>query len=192
MKHLICCPILILMTVPSVAFDSCRTWQEAVSEYSEKVDRIVPGEVSDIQKMIRDAVMRKQAGDFETVGSIGKKLSSMTGALRELDPPVDLARHHDLLLVYTESVLNAVEQVASSGIDYENMPADQILTLLPVKITHENLLNYYQELLDLLVRHECDRGDIEALETRIIPELKETILSYGSDPAADGISLMTN
>ncbi len=155
--------LLAVISLPSPAqeSESCAAWMESVRDYDLAFERVMKGEPDELLRLVEEA--REPERRSAARETIGKKLAG----LREIDPPRELATVHHKLITYAGAVAHAVEDAA----------AMEAGSKVPVpRACIGALLDYYVALRDLMVRHDCRGGDLEALENRVIPRLEQLLV----------------
>ncbi len=104
------------------------------------------------------------------------KAAAKLSGLKGIDPPPELSAIHGQLVTYAQAVV----QAAASA-----KPTDTDLSTPALRMCYRALLDYYQSLRDLMRKHDCQGGDLEALEQRIIPQLEGLLNDHeGEDTIA--------
>ncbi|MBP7147438.1 MAG: hypothetical protein KBD01_07820 [Acidobacteria bacterium] len=155
--------LLAVISLPSPAqeSESCAAWMESVRDYDLAFERVMKGEPDELLRLVEEA--REPERRIAARETIGKKVAG----LRDIDPPRELAAMHGKLLAYAEAVAHAVE----------NAGPTEPGTKVPVpRACIGRLLDYYVALRDLMVKHDCRGGDLEALENQVIPRLEQLLV----------------
>jgi hypothetical protein len=162
--------LLFLNAISTAAGASCATWMASLKDYDDAFERVMRGEPEDLLRLVREArEPGRKAGALETV-------EGKLAGLRGIAPPAELAPLHGKLIAFAEAVAEAVQDAPAIGAGAKAAAP---------RPCYETLLDYYLELRDLMVEHNCRGGDLEALTQRIIPQL-EALLHEGPENEVAG------
>ena len=150
---------------PAQAGAPCDAWMASVKDYDAAFERVMHGEPEGLLQFV------KEARDPDQKAAAKKAAGVKLAGLKAIDPPPELSAVHSQLIAYAQAVVQAVTAAK---------PTDTDLSVPALRKCYSALLDYYASLRDLMRKHGCQGGDLEALEQNIIPQL-EALLSEGPE-----------
>jgi hypothetical protein len=137
-----------------------------MKEYDEACDAILDGEAEEAMTALERLFEALTGGDTAAYPALLARFRGKADAFAEIEAPAGLSELHGKLIAYYRAVDAAAERIVSGR--------DDILSP-SVRAAYQALLDYYEEMLGLLAEHGCDRGDVEALEKKVLPRLREIL-----------------
>lgn len=161
---------LLLGPFPAMAGGPCESWMASIQDYDAAFERVMQGEPEDLLQFVMEA--RDPSRKTAAKSAAAAKLSG----LKDIAPPPELSNLHGRLVAYAQAVVQAAAAAKPTDTD-RSTPALRLCT--------QALLDYYTMLRDLLRKHDCQGGDLEAIEQRILPQLEALLAEI---PEGNGIS----
>ena len=150
----------LLFPAGAKAGEPCEAWIASLSDYDAAFERVMQGEPQDLLRLVEQA--RDPDRKAAAKQAAGAKLSGLKG----IDPPPELSTLHSHLVAYVQAVVQAVAAAK---------PTDTDLSTPTLRLCYQALLDYYYSLRDLMRKHGCQGGDLEALEQNFIPALQRVL-----------------
>jgi hypothetical protein len=140
----------------------------SIQDYDAAFERVMQGEPEDLLQFVMEA--RDPARKAAAKKAAGAKLAG----LKDIDPPPELSTLHGRLVAYAQAVVQAAASAKPTDAD-RSTPA--------LRLCHRALLDYYQSLRDLLRKHDCQGGDLQAIEQQIIHQLEALLNDHEGEDA---------
>jgi len=152
--------LVLLYSSPAAAGEPCEAWMASLRDYDAAFERVMQGEPQDLLRLVEEARDPDRKAAAKQVA--GAKLSG----LKDIDPPPELSTLHGHLIAYAQAVVKAVAAAK---------PTDMGTNGTALRPCYRALLDYYLALRDLMRKHNCQGGDLEALEQNMIPALERVL-----------------
>lgn len=142
---------------PATAAESCESWMASIKDYDNAFERVMQGEPEGLLQLVMEA------RDPDRKTAVKKTAAAKLSGLKAIDPPPELSAVHGQLVAYAQAVVQAAAAAK---------PTDTDVSTPSLLKCYRALLDYYLSLRDLMRKHNCQGGDLEALEQDIIPQLE--------------------
>jgi len=153
---------LLLVPASTAIAGDCKPLMKQIEPYDRALKEALDDEPEDLPKELSRHAEFIRSGQTERSMAIDHDIRSGLAGLLKIEAPRPLLILHTGLIAYYRagvSVLDAQQQGGAALHDAE------------IK-TWTGLKNYYVNLRDLLVAHDCMPGDVEALEEHYLPTLE--------------------
>jgi len=163
--HLVVVSVLAFAAQGAVAAD-CQPFIEGISVYERELKNAIHDEAEDLPKELARYERARQSRYSDQAERIENKIRAGYVGMRRLQPPANVAKLHADMVDYYKSgvaMLDAIERRDAEGRD-----AAEIATWV-------GLRQYFLNIRKLFVEHDCNSGDVEAIDTHYLPKLDETI-----------------
>jgi hypothetical protein len=147
----------LLSVAPATAAESCESWMASIKDYDAAFERVMQGEPEGLLQFVMEA------RDPDRKAAAKKAAAEKLAGLKGIDPPPELSAVHGQLVAYAQTIVQAAAAAK---------PTDTDLSVPALRKCYRALLDYYLSVRDLMRIHNCQGGDLEALEQRIIPQLE--------------------
>lgn len=151
---------------PSTAQGACASWMASIDAYDRACDAVLKGEPEDAVSALTRLFEAQVGGDAAAFPELEARFRGKAEAFARIEAPAELAELHAKLVAYYRAVEAAADGILRRGEDIFS-PA--------VRAAYQALHDYYRDMLGLLAEHQCDRGDIEALEKKMLPRLRAVL-----------------
>jgi hypothetical protein len=159
---------VVLTTILAIGAETsgadCPPLTERIDSYERELKTAMRDEPEDLPNELRRYARALESDDAAQADRIQQKIRAGFSGLLEIDSPPDVARlHADMIDYYRAGV--AVLDARDRGDDQARHRAE-IQTWLGLK-------QYFTNIRELLVEHDCNAGDIAAIDEHYLPELEE-------------------
>lgn len=169
--------ITILAIVPPALAQGCPALLKGLESWESEMKNAIRDEPEDLPKELARYSKALESQDAAQADRIQQKIRNGYNGLKAISPPSEVAvMHSDMIDYYRAGV--AVLDARNSG-DHQARHAAEIDTWLGLK-------RFFTNVRDLFVEHDCNAGDVEAIEEHYLPELEKQLaemLMGGSLPA---------
>jgi hypothetical protein len=153
--------LLILLTSTPGAAD-CSRWESRFGRYEEQVYEAILDEPEDLVQELERFTKAWRNDAVERSARIENKIRNGLSGLREIRPHPEMAKFHtDLIEYYTHGV--DVIDAEQSGNSRQRRSAEIS--------TWQSFRAFFVTLRRILADHDCDEGDIEAIDRKFLPHI---------------------
>jgi hypothetical protein len=163
--HLVVISVLVFVAQSAAA--DCQPFMETISGYEREVKEAMHDEPEDLPKELSRYEKARQSNyTTEQAERIEKKIRAGYLGMKMIKPPASVTKLHADMVDYYKSgvaMLDAIERD-----DAEDRRAAELATWVGLK-------KYFLNIRVLFVKHDCNMGDVEAIDAHYLPMLDETI-----------------
>lgn len=155
-----------ILLTPTPGAADCSRWEASFSRYEEQVYEAILDEPEDLVQELERFTKAWRNGDVERAARIENKIRGGLAGLREIRPHPEMAKFHaDLIEYYTHGV--DVIDAEQSGNGRQRRSAEIS--------TWQSFRAFFVTLRRVLADHDCDEGDIEAIDRKFLPHIDAQI-----------------
>ncbi len=166
--------LVVSLSVPVLGADACDDWKRSYATYEDKVAEAIQDEPEDLPGELRRHAEAVSNGQTDYAERIENKIRNGLSGLLAIQPDPDMARFHtDLVACYRSAVaaLDAANRGDGRGRRTAELHTWQAFRSLIVTMR------------DLLVAHDCDPGEVDAIDQKFLPEIDAQIEALRSASA---------
>ena len=166
--------VLLIVATLALGADDCEEWKRSYASYEDQVYEAIRDEPEDLPDQLRRHATAIANGNTEYAERIENKIRNGLSGLLAIQPDPDMARFHtDLVACYRSAVaaLDAANRGDGRGRRTAELHTWQAFRSLIVTMR------------DLLVAHDCDPGEVDAIDQKFLPEIDAQIEALRSASA---------
>jgi hypothetical protein len=153
----------LLLVSGSTAFaGDCKPLMKQIEPYDRALKQALDDEPEDLPKELNRHAELIRSGETERAMAIDHEIRSGLAGLLKIEAPQPFLKMHAGLIVYYRAGVSVLEAQKQGGAALHDAEIE----------TWTGLKNYYVNLRDLLVAHDCMPGDVEAIEEHYLPTLE--------------------
>lgn len=153
---------LLLVSVSSAFAGDCEPLMKQIEPYDRALKEALDDEPEDLPKELDRHAEFIRSGETDRAMALDHEIRSGLAGLMTIDAPQPLQTLHSGLIAYYRAGVSVLDAQKQGGTALHDAEIE----------TWTGLKNYYVNLRDVLVAHQCMPGDVEAIEEHYLPTLE--------------------
>ncbi len=153
---------LLLVSASTAIAGDCKPLMKQIEPYDRALKEALDDEPEDLPKELRRHAEFMRSGQTDRSMAIDHEIRSGLAGLLKIEAPQPLLTLHAGLIAYYRAGVSVLDAQKQGGAALNDAQIE----------TWTGLRNYYVNLRDLLVAHDCMPGDVEAIEEHYLPTLE--------------------
>jgi hypothetical protein len=153
---------LLLVSASTAIAGDCEPLMKQIEPYDRALKEALDDEPEDLPKELSRHAEFIRSGETERAMVIDNEIRSGLAGLLKIESPQPLQTLHAGLIAYYRAGVSVLDTQKQGGAALHDAEIE----------TWTGLKNYYVNLRDLFVAHDCMPGEVEAIEEHYLPKLE--------------------